>query len=68
MTIVNAEIDPLRDDGAALEGALRTAGVSVERRVFPGVTHEFFGAGKVIRGAYDAEAYAMSRAKVAFGQ
>ena len=68
VTIVNAEIDPLRDDGAALEANLRAAGVPVERRVFPGVTHEFFGAGKVIRGAYDAEAFAMSRAKTAFGQ
>ena len=42
--------------------------MTVERRVFPGVTHEFFGAGKVIRGAYDAEAYAIGKARVAFGQ
>ena len=68
VTIVNAEIDPLRDDGAALEANLRAAGVPVERRVFPGVTHEFFGAGKVIRGAYEAEAYAIGKAKTAFGQ
>lgn len=66
--IVNAEIDPLRDDGAALEQALRDAGVPVQRRIFPGVTHEFFGAGKVIRSAYDAEAYAIALARTALGQ
>lgn len=54
-TIVNAEIDPLRSDGETLEGAMRAAGDRVDRRVFPGVTHEFFGLGKVVRGAYDAE-------------
>ena len=67
LTIVNAEIDPLRDDGAALERAATGAGVSVNRRVFPGVTHEFFGMGKVVRGAYDAEAYAVAQMKTAFG-
>ncbi len=61
VTIVNAEIDPLRDDGALLEQALRAQGVKVERRVFPGVTHEFFGMGATVRGAYDAEAYAVER-------
>ncbi|MEB0009959.1 alpha/beta hydrolase fold domain-containing protein, partial [Pseudomonas sp. RTB2] len=33
VTLINAEIDPLRDDGAQLEQALRSAGVSVERRL-----------------------------------
>ena len=68
VTIVNAQVDPLADDGAALETALRTAGVPVERRVFPGATHEFFGAGKVIRAAFDAEGYATGKLKSAFGQ
>ncbi len=44
---------------------MRQAGDQVERRVFPGVTHEFFGMGKVVRGAYDAETYAVSRLKPA---
>ena len=61
VTIVNAEIDPLLDDGALLEQALKAQGVRVERRVFPGVTHEFFGMGQTVRGAYDAEAYAVDR-------
>ncbi|CAN5123660.1 alpha/beta hydrolase [soil metagenome] len=65
VTIINAEIDPLRDDGALLEQALRAQGVRVERRVFPGVTHEFFGMGLAVRGAYDAEAYAVERLRTA---
>ena len=57
VTIVNAQIDPLRDDGAALAQSLQSAGVRVDRKVFPGVTHEFFGMGKVVNGAYNAEQY-----------
>ena len=60
-TIINAQIDPLRSDGETLAAALRRAGSRVEQRTFPGVTHEFFGMGKVVRGAYDAELYAVSR-------
>ncbi len=37
----------------------------MEQRTFPGVTHEFFGMGKVVRGAYDAEAYAVGRLRPA---
>ena len=67
VTIVNAQIDPLRSDGETLAGALRSAGVPVQQRTFPGVTHEFFGMGKVVKGAYDAEGYAVARLKTAFG-
>lgn len=63
VTVINAEIDPLRDDGAQLEQALKTAGVSVERKVYPGVTHEFFGTAAVVQKAQDAQAYAGSRLK-----
>ena len=68
VTIVNADIDPLRDDGAQLQQALQQAGVSVDRRVFAGVTHEFFGMGKVVRGAYDAEQYAVGQLKPALAE
>ncbi len=63
MTIVNAEIDPLRDDGAQLEQALRSAGVSVERKLYSGVTHEFFGTAAVVKKAEEAQAYAGQRLK-----
>ncbi|SEN39584.1 Acetyl esterase/lipase [Sphingomonas gellani] len=68
VTIVNAQIDPLRSDGETLADALRRAGDRVEQRTFPGVTHEFFGMGKVVRGAYDAENYAIGRLGAAFAK
>ena len=67
-TIVNAQIDPLRSDGETLAQAMRAAGVRVEQRTFPNVTHEFFGLGKVVRGAYDAENYAIRRVQSALAK
>ncbi len=64
-TIINAQFDPLRSDGETLAAAMRTAGDAVEQKTFPGVTHEFFGMGAVVKGASDAEAYAVARLKVA---
>jgi len=66
-TIINAQIDPLRSDGETLAAAMKAAGDKVEQRTFPGVTHEMFGMGAVVRGAYDANMYAIGRLKVAFG-
>lgn len=66
-TIINAEIDPLRDDGAMLERAMRAAGVSVQRMVYPAVTHEFFGMAAVVKAAQDAQTLAGQRLKAAFG-
>lgn len=67
-TIVNAQIDPLRSDGETLADAMRKAGDLVEQRTFKGVTHEFFGMGQAVRGAYDAELYAIARLKAAFAK
>ena len=66
-TIVNAQIDPLRSDGETLAQAMRAAGVRVQQQTFPGVTHEFFGMGKVVRGAMQANQYAVSRLRPALG-
>lgn len=63
VTLINAEIDPLRDDGAQLETALRSAGVPVERKVYDGVTHEFFGTAAVVEKALQAQEYAGQRLK-----
>jgi len=65
-TIVNAEIDPLRSDGQMLADKLKAAGVSVDRKTYEGVTHEFFGMGAVVSDAKDAESYAGGRLKDAF--
>jgi len=64
-TIVNAQIDPLRSDGETLATAMRIAGVAVEQRTFAGTTHEFFGMGKVVAGAKEAEGYAVERLRPA---
>ena len=56
--ILNAELDPLLDDGAQLETKLKSAGVSVTRKVFNGVTHEFFGLGGVLPEAREAQGMA----------
>ena len=61
VTIVSAQIDPLLSDGLTLAAALRRAGVPVEQRTFPGVTHEFFGMGAVVRGAAIANDYAVAK-------
>lgn len=64
-TILNAEIDPLRDDGRMLEIALRQAGSSVTRTVYDGVTHEFFGLSLVLPEAREAQAVGASALRVA---
>lgn len=65
-TIVNAQIDPLRSDGETLATAMRAAGDQVEQRTFPGVTHEMFGMAMIVRGAHDANQYALARLTAAF--
>lgn len=66
-TIILAQIDPLHDDGATLADQLRSAGVTVDLKEYPGVTHEFFGMGTVVAAAKDAEGFAASKLKMAFG-
>lgn len=58
VTIINATIDPLRSDGEQLKDALEAAGVSVERELYTGVSHEFFGTAAVVEKAREAQAYA----------
>jgi acetyl esterase/lipase len=66
-TIVNAQIDPLRSDGEELATALRAAGVRVDRRVWNGVTHEFFGMGAVVDKAKEAVQYGAAGLRRGFG-
>ena len=54
-TIINAEIDPLATDGEELAAAMKEAGVEVTRKVYPGVTHEFFGMTPVLKQAGAAQ-------------
>lgn len=66
VTIINAELDPLQTEGAELAAKLATAGVTVDRQLYMGVTHEFFGMGAVVPAAKTAENYAIARLKSAF--
>lgn len=68
VTIINAQIDPLREDGARLEAALKKAGVKVERRLYAGAAHEFFGMAAVVGDAADAQAFAGAKLRSAFGR
>ena len=68
VTIINAQIDPLRDDGALLEAALKKAGVQVDRKVYEGTTHEFFGTAAVVKDAAKAQEYAGQQLRRAFGK
>lgn len=62
-TIINAEIDPLQSEGGMLADKLNAAGVSVLRKVYTGVTHEFFGMAAVIPEAKAAQQLASKRLK-----
>lgn len=66
VTIVNAQIDPLRSDGAMLEEALKQANVPVVRNEYEGVTHQFFGAAWVLPEAKKAQSFVIDRLKDAF--
>ena len=68
VTIINAQIDPLRSDGELLAEKLRAAGVTVNQKTFEGVTHEFFGMGAVVDKAMAAEQMAADALKKGFSK
>jgi acetyl esterase len=61
VTIINAEIDPLRSDGDMLADKLKAAGNNVTQKVFAGVTHEFFGMDAVVAKAGEAQDFAVAQ-------
>ncbi len=64
-TIINAEIDPLRDDGQMLEAKLKSYGIGVNRVLYDGVTHEFFGMTAVLPQAREAQGVAAAAMRAA---
>lgn len=65
-TIIAAELDPLLSEGQLLADRLQQASVSVTRKEYTGVTHEFFGMATVIPEAKQAQDYVVSELKKAF--
>jgi len=65
--VILAECDVLHDEGAAYAAALTAAGVAVELREFEGMIHGFFNMTPVLDGAAEAQAYAASVLRKAFG-
>ena len=65
-TIINAQIDPLEAEGGELERKMRADGVRVQRKVYMGVTHEFFGMAAVLEQAVQAQELAATRLGQAF--
>lgn len=64
-TVVTAQIDPLRSEGQAYADRLKAAGVKVNLINVDGVTHEFFGMGKVVdkaKSAMDAASADLAKA------
>ncbi|RYE29724.1 MAG: alpha/beta hydrolase [Sphingobacteriaceae bacterium] len=66
-TIITDEYDPLQSDGMMLADKMKAAGVTVNSKNYDGVTHEFFGMATVVPQAKEAQAFAASELKKAFG-
>lgn len=67
-TIIGAELDPLQSEGQLYAKKLMKNGVPVSYRLYPGVTHEFFGMGAVLDKAKSANMFAASQLKAAFAK
>ncbi len=65
-TIISAEIDPLESDGTFLTYKLQAQGVDVDRTLYGGTTHEFFGMGAAVSRAREAEAFAAEKLDATF--
>lgn len=67
ITVINAEIDPLKSDGDMLVAKLKEAGVETTHQLYTGVTHEFFGMDAVVAKAKQAQDFAVMQIKKGFG-
>jgi acetyl esterase/lipase len=67
-TIIGAQYDPLRSEGAMLAENLKKANVPVNYKLYNGTTHEFFGMAAVVEEAKDAQALVTTDLKSAFNK
>lgn len=68
VTLITAQVDPLRTEGELLRQRLEAAGVPVSHHHFAGVTHEFFGLADVIPQAAQAQDLAAAELKSALAR
>lgn len=59
--LILAECDPLHDEGVAYARHLQAAGVAVELKVYPGMTHDFLRMGAIIDEAEQAQQHIAER-------
>lgn len=59
--LILAECDPLHDEGVAYARHLQAAGVEVEIKVYPGMTHDFLRMGAIIDEAQEAQNHIAGR-------
>jgi acetyl esterase len=67
-TIITAEFDPLRDEGAAYGDKLRAAGVAVDVLPYDGMIHGFFAMGSVVARGLAAVDDAGARLRAALAE
>jgi len=68
VTVINAEIDPLKSDGDIIVAKLKEAGVETTHQLYTGVTHEFFGMDAVVAKSKEAQDFAVMQIKKGFGR
>jgi acetyl esterase len=66
--VVTAECDVLHDDGANYADSLRSAGVPIEYRDYPGMIHAFFGMVPAVDDAMNAQCAVWDAFKRAFAR
>lgn len=66
VTVINAQIDPLRSDGDMIVEKLKAAGNDTTHQLYAGVTHEFFGMDAVVAKAGQAQDFAVAQIKKGF--
>jgi acetyl esterase len=63
-----AECDPLHDEGLAYAAHLREAGVDVDLKVWPGMTHDFMRMGAIVEEADEALDWIADSLRTAFAK